>query len=535
MEDKKRKDVDLDEVEELDEDLDLDEISDEELEDLDEVEDTEEQSTEDGDFEDDDFDDDEEDEDSEESDEKEKDSKKDSKDDKKSKKDDKDELLEDEGESFGAKIVIAIVVIAIIIILLLKSCSGKKEQFNITFDTRGGSTVAALKVDKDGRIPKPADPTKEGYIFDGWYYNGELFDFNTKVTGDITLEARWRAGDANEAAVTGVTLNQTTLAMKPDETATLIATVQPSDAKDKSLTWESSDESIVTVDENGNIRAIKAGTATITVTTKDGGYKATATITVTKDIVPVSGVSLDKTTLNLATGSSTTLKATVKPSDATNKGLTWKSSDPSIVSVDKNGKITGKKEGTATITVTTSDGSYTATVKVTVKDQPVTSIGVSGNKTMTVGGTQTLKLTIKPSNASNKGVTWKSSNTAVATVDKNGKVTAKGTGTVTITATAKDGSGKSGSITITVKAKEVVYAITLTAEKDELNARVGYKVSVTRDKKSYTGYNGIIFSNGKAIVGNRIQTGDDYTSIKTATIVLEDGTEVKNVKVTTKN
>ena len=206
------------------------------------------------------------------------------------------------------------------------------------------SPVSALKVDKDGRIPKPADPTKEGYIFDGWYYNGELFDFNTKVTGDIKLEARWRAGDTNDASVTGVTLNQTSLAMKPGETATLIATVEPSNAKDKSLTWESSDNSIVTVDENGNIKALKAGTATITVTTKDGGFKATATITVTKDIVPVTGVSFDKTTLNLATGSSTTLKATVKPSDATNKGLTWKSSDSSIVTVDKNGKITGKKE-----------------------------------------------------------------------------------------------------------------------------------------------------------------------------------------------
>lgn len=515
MEDKKRKDVDLDEVEELDEDLDLDEISDEELDDFEE---TEKHSTEDDDFDD---------EDSEELEEIEEDSKENSKGDKKSKKEEKDELLEDEGESFGAKIVIAIVVIAIIIILLLKSCGGKKEQFNITFDTRGGSPVSALKVDKDGRIPKPADPTKEGYIFDGWYYNGELFDFNTKVTGDIKLEARWRAGDTNDASVTGVTLNQTSLAMKPGETATLIATVEPSNAKDKSLTWESSDNSIVTVDENGNIKALKAGTATITVTTKDGGFKATATITVTKDIVPVTGVSFDKTTLNLATGSSTTLKATVKPSDATNKGLTWKSSDSSIVTVDKNGKITGKKEGTAIITVTTNDGSYTATVKVTVKNQPVTGITVSGNKTMTVGGNQTLKATIKPNNASNKGVTWKSSNPAVATVDSKGKVIAKAPGTVTITATAKDGSGKVGSITITVKEKTHKYVITFTAKHQEgTDAVANYGISVTRDGSAFKAYSKIIY-NGTVLneTSTQINATKVTTSIKTAKIIV-DGKEI---------
>ncbi len=613
MEDKKRKDLDLDEVEELDEDLDLDEIEDiddeesidesndsDEFDDLDD-EDLDEDEIEDIDdeFEDDDLDD----EESEKSDKKEKTSSE--KETKKSKGDNKDELLEDEGESFGAKIVIAIVIIAIIIILLLKACGGKKEQFKVTFDTNGGTAVEELMVDKDGTFKKPKDPTKEGYIFAGWYYNDELYDFNTKVTGNIKLVAKWTEADGEN--VTGVTLNETAMSLKPGTTATLIATVKPESAKDKSLTWSSSDESIVTVDENGKITAIKEGTATITVTTKDGGYKATVTITVTKDDIKVTGVSFDSKTLNLATGSSTNLKATVSPSDATNKGLTWKSSDTSIVTVDQNGRITGKKAGTATITVTTKDGEYTATITVVVKDEPVTGVKITGNSTMILKDSQTLKAVITPNNATNKEVTWKSSDSSVVSVDKNGKVTANKVGTATITvttkdgnktatikitvkeqlvtsisigkdkkmtvgestklsatvkpnnatnkgvtwsssdpsvatvdqngnvkalkpgtvkitATAKDDSKKSATITITVEKKQVSYVITLTPMPDEFGAIAQYRFVVTADGKEITDYKGFTYngspSNPKS---GTIAAGTVDKNVTTASIKLKDG------------
>ena len=486
MEDKKRKDVDLDEVEDLEEDIDFDEIDeiddDEEIEDtkrrkddeddfdddeVDEVDDTEESLEEDDDedFDEDFEDEDEEDLDDEDDDESEKSDKekavsKDSKE-KKSKDSDRDELLEDEGESFGAKIVIAIVIIAIIIILLLKACGGKKEQYKVTFDTKGGTAVESLMVDKDGTFTEPKAPTKEGYTFAGWYYNDELYDFDTKVTGNIKLEARWNKAD--DTSVTGVTLNETALSLKPGSTATLVATVSPESAKDKSLTWSSSDESIVTVDENGKVKAIKEGKATITVTTKDGNHKATVTITVSKEDIKVTGVSFSNTTLNLATGSSMTLKPTISPSDATNKGLTWKSSDSSIVSVSDKGVITGRKEGKATITVTTKDGGYTATITVTVKDEPVTGVKIQGNSSMVINGKQTLKAVISPSNATNKGVTWESSDPSIATVDSKGNVVAKAKGTVTITVTTKDGNHKA-TLNINVK-EQLVTKITISGSK----------------------------------------------------------------------
>ena len=486
MEDKKRKDVDLDEVEDLEEDIDFDEIDeiddDEEIEDtkrrkddeddfdddeVDEVDDTEESLEEDDDedFDEDFEDEDEEDLDDEDDDESEKSDKekavsKDSKE-KKSKDSDRDELLEDEGESFGAKIVIAIVIIAIIIILLLKACGGKKEQYKVTFDTKGGTAVESLMVDKDGTFTEPKAPTKEGYTFAGWYYNDELYDFDTKVTGNIKLEARWNKAD--DTSVTGVTLNETALSLKPGSTATLVATVSPESAKDKSLTWSSSDESIVTVDENGKVKAIKEGKATITVTTKDGNHKATVTITVSKEDIKVTGVSFSNTTLNLATGSSMTLKPTISPSDATNKGLTWKSSDSSIVSVSDKGVITGRKEGKATITVTTKDGGYTATITVTVKDEPVTGVKIQGNSSMVINGKQTLKAVISPSNATNKGVTWESSDPSIATVDSKGNVVAKEKGTVTITVTTKDGNHKA-TLNINVK-EQLVTKITISGSK----------------------------------------------------------------------
>ncbi|BAU26732.1 S-layer family protein [Aneurinibacillus soli] len=177
--------------------------------------------------------------------------------------------------------------------------------------------------------------------------------------------------------VSGVALDSSTLSLTAGgNTATLTATVNPDNATNKKVTWSSSNSTVATVDANGVVTPKAAGTSTITVTTEDGNKTATCAVTV-QDEIGVTSVTLDKTTVSLtAGGSPATLKATVNPDNATNKKITWSSSNPTVATVDANGVVTPKAAGTSTITVTTEDGNKTAICAVTV--QAASSGGSSG-------------------------------------------------------------------------------------------------------------------------------------------------------------
>lgn len=258
---------------------------------------------------------------------------------------------------------------------------------------------------------------------------------NGKVTaiksGKATVTAK--CGDkAAECVVTvtvpvsSITLDKTTLSLAVGESATLTATVKPDDATDKTVTWSSSDESVVKVD-NGKVTAIKSGKATMIA--KCGDRTAECAITVT---VPVSSITLDKTTLSLAVGETATLTATVKPDDATDKTVAWSSSDESVASVD-NGKVTALKSGKATITAKCDGKTAVCAVTVTV---PVSSITIDKTTlSLAIGEFVTLIATVKPDDATDKTVVWSSSDESIAKVD-NGKVTALKIGSATVTATA---------------------------------------------------------------------------------------------------
>ncbi len=263
------------------------------------------------------------------------------------------------------------------------------------------------------------------------------------------------------AAVTGVSLNKSSLSLTVGETETLTATITPSNATNKNVTWSSNATTVATVSSSGVVTAKAAGTATITVTTEDGSKTATCKVTVTEATVAVTGVSLNKSTLSLTVGETETLTATITPSNATNKNVTWSSNATTVATVSSSGLVTAKSVGTATITVKTSDGSKTATCKVTVTAPTVAVTGVSLNKStlsLTVGETETLTATISPSNATNKNVTWSSSNTSVATVSSSGVVTAKAAGTATITVKTVDGN-KTATCAVTVTASGHAYVI----------------------------------------------------------------------------
>ena len=252
--------------------------------------------------------------------------------------------------------------------------------------------------------------------------------------------------------VTGVTLDKESLVLKPGESYTLTATVLPDDASIKNVTWTSSNPDDVYVNDEGKITAHAVnGFATITATAA-GGHTATCDVTVR--YVPVSGITLDKTTLNLVAGESAVLTATVLPEDATNPVTFWSSSDETVAKV-VNGLVTADRNcrgGTATITVSSTldpSAGVTATCEVTVT-VPVTEVVIT-NTTLDlfVGDTFTLGASVRPSYATNQNILWSSSVPSVATVTSEGVVTGVGLGTTTITATSEDG-GFTASCVVTV-------------------------------------------------------------------------------------
>ncbi|GHU96077.1 hypothetical protein FACS1894156_6690 [Bacteroidia bacterium] len=194
--------------------------------------------------------------------------------------------------------------------------------------------------------------------------------------------------------VTGVTLNKpsTTLVMAEGGTETLTATVEPNDATNQVVTWDSDNTAVATVN-NGEIAAVAPGTATITVTTADGNFTAECAVTVSATRVAATGVTLNKATTTLFAGGSTeTLTPLFTPNDATNKNVSWISSAPSIASVS-NGVVTPEAVGNATITVTTVDGSFTAACAVTVKEPTLDTVRIawtSGSKNISYTASSTV-------------------------------------------------------------------------------------------------------------------------------------------------
>ena len=282
-----------------------------------------------------------------------------------------------------------------------------------------------------------------------------------KSVGSATITATTTDGTNKTATcqvsvyatpATGISLNKTSATLKVNETVTLSATVTPTSATNRKVSWKSSDESVATVSSTGVVTAKSIGNANITATTTDGtNISATCKVSVVE--TPATGISLNKTAATLKANQTVSLTATVTPSTATNKKVSWKSSDESVAAVSSDGVVTAFKVGTTNITATTTDGTnLSATCQVTVEATLAT--GISLNKkavTLEVDDNETLTVTVTPSDASNKKVNWKSSNTSVATVSSTGVVTAKAVGTANITATTTDGTSLSATCKVTVE------------------------------------------------------------------------------------
>jgi uncharacterized protein YjdB/C1A family cysteine protease len=304
-------------------------------------------------------------------------------------------------------------------------------------------------------------------------------------------------------AVTGVSLNKTAITLEGSGYEQLTATVQPSNAGNKNVTWSSANSAIATVSSGGLVTGVSAGTTDITVTTADGGHTATCAVTVTP--VAATGASLNKTATTLLVNGTEQLTATVLPSNAINKNVTWSCANNAIATVSSSGLVTGVSAGATDITVTTRDGGHTATCTVTVTAVAVTSVSL--NKTATtllVNGTEQLTATVLPSNATNKGVTWSCANNAIATVSSSGLVKGVSAGTTDITVTTADG-GKTAKCAVTV----VTDAVTgVSLDQSAMDLLAGSQRQLTAAiQPSYAGNKNVTWSSGNNAIATVSSSG----------------------------
>ena len=362
----------------------------------------------------------------------------------------------------------------------------------IVVDTDKLTTLDDLQADRVEIVAANADVkitastiVKELYVTDKGYGRIDLSGTIGKLQADnsITVKGNGRIDEKSgkvtveqgvKIGVTSVTLDKTDLTLNVNDKVKLNETVKPDDATTKTVTWKSDKPEIAEVDNNGNVTAKAAGTATITATVD--GKSVSCKVTVNgQTTVPVASVELNQTTLELIAGKEATLTATVKPDNATNRTVAWESNATNVATVDNNGKVTAKAAGEAIITAKVGDKTATCTVTVTKADVAVESVTLDKTSLdLKVGNNATLTATLSPEGATNKDVTWTSDNPEVAAVE-GGTVTAKAEGTAIITAKAGD---KTATCTVTV-AKADVAVESITLDKTSLDLKTGDNTTLT--------------------------------------------------------
>ncbi len=346
-----------------------------------------------------------------------------------------------------------------------------KKTYNLNVDVEGQGSVEERIIETKASytngtvVSLTAKPT-DNWQFDHWEgdLSGNSNPSQITITGEKSVKAIFT--EIKGDPVSSITLSLLSVTLEIGQTTQLIATVHPENAADKTITWSSNNDKIATVDSNGVVTAVAEGNAVITATA--GGKSATCAVSVKKSVVAVTSVTLNKTSLNMTKGQSETLTATVTPDNATDKTVSWSSSDATIASVDQNGRVTALKSGSATIMAKAGEKSATCSVTITTPVESVSLDRTSVN--LEEGQTTTLVATINPNDADDKTVTWTTSNASVATVT-NGVVTAIAEGVATITASV---GGKSATCSITVS-KNTIPVTSITLNKSSLSLKVGEK------------------------------------------------------------
>ena len=356
-----------------------------------------------------------------------------------------------------------------------KFFTGTENSTTVTFSTTEVEK-RTITIDKKATFQETFSSVGAGYYFVVCTGTGSNTYFTQLIVGGSTPVT---------PTVNSVTVAPAFVTLEPNDTQQLTATVDatPSSA-DKTVTWSSSDSDVATVSTTGVVTAVAPGSATITATSNlDNTKSGSCTVTVTAPAAPVEVESISmKSATTIAIGSSETLTVTYNPADAnTGIALTWKSDDETIATVDANGKVTGVAAGKTTVTATTANGK-SASCEVTVQAVAVT--GVSLDKTaatVKIGSTVTLKATVTPADATNKKLTWTTSDASVASVN-NGVVAGIKKGTATITVTTEDGGFKA-ECTVTVQEGDPLPQTDLTIHEpgvyEDISQRGGYGTKLT--------------------------------------------------------
>ena len=342
--------------------------------------------------------------------------------------------------------------------------SGETRGSSITFTTSGAwtseikSVAPRTKASPDWISLKPdhgnaaGDYTVDVVLSENETYSDRAAEIIIK-SGDksITMDITQKASPF--VPVTAVKLSASSLALTEGDVARLTATVEPADATDKTVVWNSDSPEIAEVDQEGNVTAKSAGEAVITAVS--GDVSGTCTVVVSKRIIPVTSVAVIPEYVELTEGDSKALMVKIQPSDATDKTVVWSSDAPEIVEVSDGGRITAISEGTAVITATSGDVSGTCTVVVSKPYIPVSSVKINlSSLELTQGEVVSLTVTVEPANATDKTVVWRSDDYDVASVDQEGNVTAVSQGNTVITAECGD---MSATCVVTVFPAELHY------------------------------------------------------------------------------
>ena len=319
--------------------------------------------------------------------------------------------------------------------------------------------------------------------------------------------------------VTGINLNATTVeSSMAIGQYQLVATILPlGEGVNRNVTWSSSDPSVATVDENGLVKYVKPGYCTIVAKTEDGAYIATCNFFIS---IPVESIKLDYTDEIMSIGGSLRITAEVLPLEASNRTVSWESSNTNVCMVDSNGLVTAVGTGNATILCKSLDGGATAMCNIYVK-QPVTSVILNTTDiTVRKGQTFWLNATCLPENADNKICTWESRDTDVCTVENDGKVTATGAGTTSIIVTNTD-TGLTAYCVVTVT--QPITGITLNSYYQQLWVGAKYAIIPTIEPYDAENKNVTYMSSDSSVA-----TVDEYgvvTAVKGGSCVIEVTTE----------